>query len=83
LLQAAADIVAALPDAVVITASDRRVLAANQAGADLLGWQVADVVGQAIADNVSRSEPALFTRSVFDDPGFVSLCLTIEHAVFA
>ncbi len=58
LLQAAADIVAALPDAVVITASDRRVLAANQAGADLLGWQVADVVGQAIADNVSPGERA-------------------------
>ena len=29
LLQAAADIVAALPDAVVITGADRRVLAAN------------------------------------------------------
>ena len=58
MLQAAADIVAALPDAVVITASDRRVLAANQAGADLLGWQVADVVGQAIADNVSPGERA-------------------------
>ena len=58
MLQAAADIVAALPDAVVITASNRRVLAANQAGADLLGWQVADVVGQAIADNVSPGERA-------------------------
>jgi len=58
LLQAATDIVAALPDAVVITGTDRRVLAANQAGADMLGWQIADVVGQAIADNVSPGERA-------------------------
>jgi two-component system NtrC family sensor kinase len=56
LLQAATDIVAALPDAVVITGTDRRVLAANQAGADMLGWQIGDVVGQAIADNVSPGE---------------------------
>ncbi|MGH7530744.1 MAG: PAS domain-containing protein, partial [Gemmatimonadales bacterium] len=39
LLQAAADIVAALPDAVVVTAVDRRVLAANDAAAELLGWE--------------------------------------------
>jgi two-component system NtrC family sensor kinase len=56
LLQAAADIVAALPDAVVVTGTDRRVLATNQAGAEMLGWQVGDVVGQAIADNVSPGE---------------------------
>jgi len=56
LLQAAADIVAALPDAVVVTGTDRRVLAANQAGADMLGWQAGEVVGQAIADNVSPGE---------------------------
>jgi len=56
LLQAAADIVAALPDAVVVTGTDRRVLAANQAGAELLGWPVGDVAGQAIADNVSPGE---------------------------
>jgi len=56
LLQTAADIVAALPDAVVVTGTDRRVLAANQAGADMLGWQAGDVVGQAIADNVSPNE---------------------------
>jgi two-component system NtrC family sensor kinase len=37
---------------------DRRVLAANEAGADLLGWEVSDVVGQAIADAVSPSERA-------------------------
>jgi two-component system NtrC family sensor kinase len=58
LLQAATDIVAALPDAVVVTGLDRRVLAANEAGADLLGWEVSDVVGQAIADAVSPSERA-------------------------
>ena len=56
LLQTAADIVAALPDAVVVTGTDRRVLATNQAGADMLGWQVGDIVGQAIADNVSPGE---------------------------
>ena len=37
LLQAAADIVTALPDAVIVTGLDRRVLALNQAAADLLG----------------------------------------------
>jgi two-component system NtrC family sensor kinase len=58
LLQAAADIVAALPDAVVVTGTDRRVLAANEAGAELLGWEMADVVGQAIADQVSPGERA-------------------------
>jgi two-component system NtrC family sensor kinase len=56
LQQAAADIVAALPDAVVVTGTDRRVLAANAAGAAMLGWQVGDVAGQAIADNVSPGE---------------------------
>ena len=56
LLQAAADIVAALPDAMVVTGTDRRVLAANEAGAELLGWSVTDIVGQAIADQVSPSE---------------------------
>jgi PAS domain S-box-containing protein len=58
LLQAAADIVAALPDAVVVTGTDRRVLAANEAGAALLGWELSDVVGQAIADAVSPGERA-------------------------
>lgn len=58
LLQAAADIVAALPDAVVVTGTDRRVLAANDAGARLLGWQPENVVGQAIADHVTPAERA-------------------------
>ena len=56
LLQAAADIVAALPDAVVITGTDRRVLATNETGAALLGWDMHDVVGQLIADAVSPVE---------------------------
>jgi two-component system NtrC family sensor kinase len=56
LRQAAADIVTALPDAVVVTGLDRRVLAVNQAAADLLGWQVADLVGQPIADQVAAVE---------------------------
>ena len=56
LLQAAADIVTALPDAVIVTGLDRRILAVNQSGADLLGWQVADLVGQPIADQVAANE---------------------------
>ena len=56
LLQAAADIVAALPDAVVVTGTDRRVLAVNETGAALLGWEVKDVEGQLIADAVSPAE---------------------------
>jgi len=58
LLRAAADIVAALPDAVVVTATDRRVLATNEAGAALLGWDANDVAGQLIADAVSPAEHA-------------------------
>ncbi len=56
LLQAAADIVTALPDAVVVTGLDRRVLAVNQAAADMLGWDVAELVGQPIADQVAAVE---------------------------
>jgi two-component system NtrC family sensor kinase len=58
LLQAAADVVAALPDAVVVTGTDRRILAANAAGAALLGWAMNDVVGQLIADAVAPAEQA-------------------------
>ncbi|HET9384301.1 MAG TPA: PAS domain S-box protein [Gemmatimonadales bacterium] len=58
LLQAAADIVAALPDAVVVTGTDRRVLAANDMGAALLGWAPGDVVGQLIADALHPAERA-------------------------
>jgi len=56
MMQAAADIVTALPDAVVVTGLDRRVLAVNQSAADLLGWQVGELVGQPIADQVAASE---------------------------
>ncbi len=58
LLQAAADIVTALPDAVVVTGLDRRILAVNQAAADLFGWPSADLVGQPIADQVHIGERA-------------------------
>jgi two-component system NtrC family sensor kinase len=43
---------------VVVTGLDRRVLAVNQAAADLLGWQAGDLVGQAIADQVAAVERA-------------------------
>ena len=46
----------ALPDAVIVTGTDRRVLAANEAGAQLLGLTTADIVGQAVADLVSPNE---------------------------
>lgn len=55
-MQAAADIVTALPDAVIVTGLDRRVLAVNQAAADLLGSSVAEVVGQLTADHVAPAE---------------------------
>jgi two-component system, NtrC family, sensor kinase len=58
LLQAAADIVKALPDAVVVTGVDRRVLAVNDAAAELLGWNEGEVTGKAIADVVAPSERA-------------------------
>jgi two-component system NtrC family sensor kinase len=55
-LQAAADIVTALPDAVVVTGLDRRILTVNQAAADLFGWQLVDLVGQPIAEQVVPGE---------------------------
>ncbi|HMJ58532.1 MAG TPA: PAS domain-containing protein, partial [Gemmatimonadales bacterium] len=58
LLQAAADIVSALPDAVVVTGLDRRVLAVNRAAADLFGWPSAELVGQPIAAQVHMGERA-------------------------
>jgi two-component system NtrC family sensor kinase len=58
LLQAAADIVAALPDAVVVTGTDRRVLAVNEAAAQLLGIDAGALVGEAIADQVAPAERA-------------------------
>lgn len=56
LLQVAADIVTALPDAVVVTGLDRRVLAVNEAAAALFGWPAKELVGQPIADQVALSE---------------------------
>jgi two-component system NtrC family sensor kinase len=57
-LQAAADIVSALPDAVVVTGVDRRVLALNDAAAELFGWNEGEVTGKAIADVVAPGERA-------------------------
>jgi two-component system NtrC family sensor kinase len=57
-LQAAADIVTALPDAVVVTGLDRRILTVNQSAADLFGWEMGDLVGQPIADQVAPAERA-------------------------
>jgi len=45
LLQTAADIVAALPDAVVVTGTDRR-FSRRTRRADMLGWQVGDIVAR-------------------------------------
>ena len=61
LLQAAADIVMALPDAVIVTGEDRRVLAANEAAATLLGQSVTDLVGQLTAEIVAVAERAHVT----------------------
>ena len=58
LLQAAADIVTALPDAMVVTGTDKRVLAANEPGAELLGWEISELVGQLTAEHVAPTERA-------------------------
>jgi len=55
-LQVAADVVASLPDAVVITGTDRRILAANQAAADLLGRPAAELTGLAVDEVVSAAQ---------------------------
>jgi PAS domain S-box-containing protein len=56
--QAAADIVAGLPDAVVVTGLDRRILAVNSAAAELLGRSVTELVAQPTGDQVSPAERA-------------------------
>jgi PAS domain S-box-containing protein len=55
-LRIAAEIVAALADAVVVTALDRKVLTANQAAAELFGRRVADLPGTPIDDLVVSEE---------------------------
>src|SRR2546426_264689 len=52
----AAEIVAALADAVVVTAVDRRVLSANRAAAELFGRPLDDLPGTPIDDLVAVAE---------------------------
>ncbi|HYT99219.1 MAG TPA: PAS domain S-box protein [Gemmatimonadales bacterium] len=52
----AAEIVASLADAVVVTGTDRRVLTANRAAAELFGRPLDDLPGTAIDDVVASSE---------------------------
>src|SRR5947208_1511680 len=55
-LRIAADIVASLADAVVVTSRDRRVLNANRAAAELFGRPLEDLPGTATDDLVASSE---------------------------
>ena len=55
-LRVAAEIVAALADAVVVTGLDRRVLTANRSAAELFGRRLADLPGTAIDDLVASAE---------------------------
>src|SRR5437879_12677590 len=55
-LRVAAEIVAALADAVVVTGLDRRVLTAHRSAAELLGRRIADLPGTAIDDPVALAE---------------------------
>src|SRR2546430_16559056 len=55
----AAEIVAALADAVIVTGLDRRALLANRAAADLFGRPLEDLPGTPIDDLVAAGERAL------------------------
>jgi PAS domain S-box-containing protein len=55
-LRVAAEIVAALADAVIVTGVDRRVLTANRAAADLFGRPLDDLPGTPIDDLVVSTE---------------------------
>jgi len=55
-LRVAAEIVAALADAVVVTGLDRKVLTANRSAAELFGRRLADLPGTAIDDLVTSEE---------------------------
>src|SRR5207247_6075419 len=54
-LRVAAEIVATLADAVVVTGVDRRVLSANRAAAALFGRPLDDIPGTAIDDLVAST----------------------------
>src|SRR5438309_1145200 len=55
-LRVAAEIVAALADAVVVTGLDRNVLTANRSAAELFGRRLADLPGTPIDDLVTSEE---------------------------
>src|SRR5438128_10082595 len=55
-LRVSAEIVAALADAVVVTALDRKVLTANRSAAELFGRRLADLPGTPIDDLVAAAE---------------------------
>src|SRR5437763_11778569 len=55
----AAEIVAALADAVIVTGLDRRAVTANRAPADLFGRPLEDLPGTPMDDLVAPSERAL------------------------
>jgi PAS domain S-box-containing protein len=55
-LRGAADIIAALADAVVVTGLDRHVLSANRAAAELFGRPLEDLPGTPIDDLVATAE---------------------------
>ncbi|PYP33454.1 MAG: hypothetical protein DMD47_01325 [Gemmatimonadetes bacterium] len=55
-LRVAAEIVAALADAVVVTGLDRKVLTANRSAAELFGRRLADLPGTPIDDLVAAAE---------------------------
>src|SRR2546422_23455 len=55
-LRVAAEIVAALADAVVVTGLDRKVVTANRSAAELFGRRLADLPGTAIDDVVALAE---------------------------
>src|SRR2546422_1872485 len=55
-LRVAAEIVAALADAVVVTGLDRKVLTANRSAAELFGRRLADLPGTPIDDLVTSEE---------------------------
>src|SRR5207302_11152436 len=55
----AAEIMAALADAVIVTGLDRRALTANRAAADLFGRPLEDLPGTPIDDLVAPAERAL------------------------
>src|SRR5580658_8468996 len=56
LLTVAREIVAALPDAVVVTAVDRHLLTANRAAAELFGRPLEDLRGTPVDDLVVAAE---------------------------